>query len=163
MQERERDEARTRARREEIVRVRREGTLGDNVAYNLQNFAREYSSPNPLNYLGYLGEEFVMFLLGLYAGRRRIFENIRAHLPFIRKLLWWGLALGVVGIAIDEAVPFVVSDLPFPYFEKRVSNLFHLVSMPAFSFFYASAIVLLVQRETWKHRLAPLGQWAGCH
>jgi uncharacterized protein len=29
--------------------------------------------------------------------------------------------------------------------------------MPAFSLFYASAIVLLVQRETWKRLLAPLG------
>ncbi len=43
LQERERDEATTRTRREEIVRVRLEGTLGDNVAYNMQSFARMFS------------------------------------------------------------------------------------------------------------------------
>ena len=114
------------------------------------------SSQSPLDWFGY--DEYVMFLLGLYAGRRRIFENIRAHLPVIRKLLWWGLALGVVGMAIGLAVEQIVaSDPPFQYFVGRVGNLFYLVGLQAFSLFYASAIILLVQRETWKHRLAPLG------
>ncbi|MEE8606482.1 MAG: DUF418 domain-containing protein [Nitrospiraceae bacterium] len=158
LQERERNEATTITRREEIVRVRREGTLGDNVAYNLQTFANEYSSPNPLNYLGYVGDAFVMFLLGLYAGRRRIFENMHAHLPFIRKLLWWGLGLGLVGISVHLTLNLVLPDPPpLPYFAARVARLFRLVGAPAFSLFYASAIVLLVQRETWKRRLAPLG------
>jgi len=157
LQERERDEATTRTRREEIVRVRLEGTLGDNVAYNMQSFARAMSSESPLDWFGY--EEYVMFLLGLYAGRRRIFENIRAHLPVIRKLLWWGLALGVVGMAIGLAVEEMVApDPPFQYFAGRVGTLFYLVGLQAFSLFYASAIILLVQRETWKHRLAPLGE-----
>jgi len=156
LQEREQDEATTRTRREEIVRVRLEGTLGDNVAYNMQSFARAMSSQSPLDWFGY--DEYVMFLLGLYAGRRRIFENIRAHLPVIRKLLWWGLALGVFGMAIGLAVEEMVApDPPFQYFADRVGYLFYLVGLQAFSLFYASAIVLLVQRETWKHRLAPLG------
>ncbi len=158
LQERERDEATTRTEREELVRVRREGTLGDNVAYNLQTFAKDYSSPNPLNYLGYVGEEFVMFLLGLYAGRRRIFENMHAHLPFIRKLLWWGLGLGLVGISVHLTLTRVLPDpLPLPYFTHQVARLFRTVGAPAFSLFYASAIVLLVQREAWKRLLAPLG------
>jgi len=157
VEERERDEATTRTRREEIVRVRLEGTLGDNVAYNMQDFARLMSRESPLEWFGY--EEYVMFLLGLYAGRRRIFENIRAHLPVIRKLLWWGLALGVVGMAIGLAVfeEMVAFDPPFQYFTDRVGYLFYLVGLQASSLFYAAAIVLLVQRETWKHRLAPLG------
>jgi uncharacterized protein len=158
LQNRERNEARTRARREELVRVRREGTLGDNVAYNLQDFARDYSSPNPLNYLEDVVYTFAMFLLGLYAGRRRIFENISAHLPLIRKLLWWGLGLGLVGISVQLTLWRVVPDPPpLPYFAHRVAWLFLDVGWLAFSLFYASAIVLLVQRETWKRLLAPLG------
>ncbi len=160
LQERERFEAKERARREELVRVRREGTLGDNVAWNLQSFAWAY--PNPLELmwesLEYLGGEFVMFLLGLYAGRRRIFENMHAHLPFIRKLLWWGLGLGLVGISVHLTLTLVLPDPPpLPYFAHRVARLFRTVGAPAFSLFYASAIVLLVQRETWKRLLAPLG------
>ncbi len=158
LQDRERNEVRSRARREEVVRARREGTLRDNVAYNLQDFARENSSPNPLNYLEYVDLVFVMFLLGLYAGRRRIFENISSHLPLIRKILWWGLVLGLVGISVQLTLTRVVPDPPpLPYFAHRVAALFRTVGAPAFSLFYASAIVLLVQRETWKRLLAPLG------
>ncbi len=158
LQLRQRSEARTRAEWEELVRVRREGALGDNVAYNLQGLARKYSSPNPLDYLEYVDAIFVMFLLGLYAGRRRIFENMHAHLPFIRKLLWWGLGLGLVGISVHLTLTRVVPDPPpLPYFAHRVARLFRAVGLPAFSLFYASAIVLLVQRETWKRLLAPLG------
>jgi uncharacterized protein len=155
LQLRQRGEARTRAGWEELVRVRREGTLGDNVAYNLQSFTWQYSSP--LNYFDHV-HIFGMFLLGLYAGRRRIFENISAHLPFIRKLLWWGLGVGLVGISVHLIVTRVVPDPPpLPYFAARVAGLFRTVGAPAFSLFYASAIVLLVQRETWKRLLAPLG------
>jgi uncharacterized protein len=158
LQNRERNQAGIRARWEEHVRMRREGTLGDNVAYNLQDFAGEYSSLNPLNYLGLVGGPFVMFLLGLYAGRRRIFENISAHLPLIRKMLWWGLGLGLVGISVHLTLTRVVPDPPpLPYFAHRVARLFRTVGLPALSLFYASAIVLLVQRETWKRLLAPLG------
>jgi uncharacterized protein len=158
LQNRPRNQARTRARREELVRVRREGTLGDNVAYNLQDFAGEYSSPNPAHYLESVRGPFVMFLLGLYAGRRRIFENISAHLPFIRKVLWWGLGLGLVGISVHLILTRVVPyPPPLPYFAGRIDWLFHFGGKPAFSLFYASAIVLLVQRETWKRLLAPLG------
>jgi uncharacterized protein len=128
------------------------------VAYNLQGLARKYSSPNPLDYLEYVDGIFVMFLLGLYAGRRRIFENMHAHLPFIRKLLWWGLGVGLVGISVHLIVTRVLPDPPpLPYFAARVARLFRIVGLPAFSLFYASAIVLLVQRGTWKRLLAPLG------
>jgi uncharacterized protein len=155
LQLRQRSEARTRAEWEELVRLRREGTLADNVTYNLQSFTWQYSSPlNYLDHVNILG----MFLLGLYAGRRRIFENMHAHLPFIRKLLWWGLGLGLVGISAHLTLTRVLPDPPpLPYFAARVAGLFRAVGAPAFSLFYASAIVLLVQRGTWKRLLAPLG------
>src|SRR5207244_5765813 len=40
-----------------------------------------------------------VFLLGLYAGRRGIFRNVTAHLPFIRRVQRWGLMIGVAGNA----------------------------------------------------------------
>src|SRR5206468_5780433 len=40
-----------------------------------------------------------LFLLGLYAGRRRIFHDVAAHLPFIRRVQRWGLIIGVAGNA----------------------------------------------------------------
>jgi len=38
-----------------------------------------------------------IFLLGLYAGRRRIFHDIAAPRPFIERVQRWGLAIGIAG------------------------------------------------------------------
>ena len=45
---------------------------------------------------------FAMFLPGLYAGRRGIFQDIPGHLPLFKKTLWWGLALGAGSNLIYE-------------------------------------------------------------
>ena len=143
-------ESTMRARREELVQVRREGTLGDNVAYNLKDFA-----PGRLQLLNHLA--LVMFFLGLYAGRRKILENPSAHLPLIRKLLWWGLGLGLVGISVSLTLTRVLPDPPpLPYVAGRVAVLFQDVGAIAGSLFYASGIVLLLRRTAWERLLAPL-------
>ena len=38
-----------------------------------------------------------MMLLGLYAGKRHIFESIPEHLPMIRRVWLWSLVIGVDG------------------------------------------------------------------
>ncbi len=157
LEQRPLNRAKARVRWEEMVRVRREGTLADNVAYNLQSFTL-YTSSSPLNYLEDFVHPLAIFLLGIFVARRRIFENIHAHLPLIRSLLWWGLGLGVVGISVHLIVTRVLpSPVPLPYFTWRAAELFREFGVPAFSLFYACAIVLLLQRRTWKRLLAPLG------
>src|SRR5947207_2750772 len=44
-----------------------------------------------------------IFLLGFYAGRRRIVHDVSAHLPFIRRVQRWGLIIGVAGNAAFAA------------------------------------------------------------
>ena len=41
-----------------------------------------------------------MFLVGVWFGKRRIFNDLDAHRPFFRKLLAWGLIVGLAGNAI---------------------------------------------------------------
>ena len=102
-----------------------------------------------------------MFLLGLYAGRRRIFENIPAHLPLIRKVLWWGLGLGLVGNFVGYAYLYLIASTLFPdptvpSFTRVLVWLSFNIGKPALGLSYASAIILLVQRKAWKIRLGPL-------
>ena len=96
----------------------------------------------------------MIFLLGLYAGRRGIFHDISAHLPFIRRVRWWGLVIGVPGnVAFAIGGSFDVSPTSIM---QNVGTLCFLFAAPAMGFFYASSIILLTQDETWRQRLAPL-------
>jgi uncharacterized protein len=96
---------------------------------------------------------FVGFLLGLYAGRRRIVHDVSAHLGFIRRVQKWGLLIGVAGSAvfvIGESNPSATSVM------QNVGRMCLVFGAPAMSFFYASTIILLTRGEAWRRRLAPL-------
>jgi uncharacterized protein len=95
----------------------------------------------------------VGFLLGLYAGRRGIFHDVSAHLPFLRRVRRWGLMIGVAGSAV-----FVIgqSDSSATSVIQNVGRMCLVLAAPAMSFFYASTIILLTQDGAWRRRLAPL-------
>src|SRR5260221_10066932 len=86
-----------------------------------------------------------IFLLGLYVGRRRIFHDVSAHLPFIRRVQVWGVMIGVAGNAA-----FAVGGSFDPSPTSAMENMGRLclvLAAPAMSFFYASTIILLIQGE----------------
>ncbi len=96
-----------------------------------------------------------MMLLGLYAGKRRIFEEIPGNLPLVRKVWLWGLILGLIGNGI------------YVYFGQQSSrampSLTNLISLagqtfgaPALALFYMATLTLLAERALWRARLAPL-------
>jgi uncharacterized protein len=97
---------------------------------------------------------FTMFLLGLCAGRRRIFHDISAHRSFIRRVQKWGLIIGIAGNAAF-AVGGAFDPSPTSVMQN-VGRLCLVFAAPAMSFFYASTILLLAQGEAWRRRLAPL-------
>lgn len=103
----------------------------------------------------FLPHFFAMFLLGLYAGRRGVFESIPSHLPFIRRVMAWGLGIGIVGNLV-----FVIGgeylELSESFLGGLVSSTAYTVGAPALSAFYMSAITLLVQKDAWRQRLSPL-------
>ena len=124
------------------------GSYADMVALRASELPRDVSPDTD--------DAFVLaiFLLGLYAGRRRILHDASAHLPFIRRVQQWGLLIGVAGNAafalggaFDPAPTSVM---------QNVGRMCLVVDAPAMMLFYAATIVLLVQRETWRRRLAPL-------
>jgi uncharacterized protein len=105
----------------------------------------------PISWLQILG----LFLIGLYAGRREFFQKLQTYLPFIRKALWWALALGVVGM-LFRAGAFKLPELLGPYLSGLGEEGLETIGNLGLSFFYASAFILLAQRHAWKSRLAPL-------
>ena len=98
---------------------------------------------------------FAMMMLGLYAGKRRIFEELPAHLPLIRKLWVWGLVIGVIGNFLYVYFGEQASrTMPSP--QLLVSVTGQTFGAPALAIFYMTSLTLLAQRSDWQRRLAPL-------
>ncbi|MCP3141939.1 DUF418 domain-containing protein [Pyxidicoccus xibeiensis] len=111
---------------------------------------------------------FGRFLLGLLAGRRRIFHDVPQHLRLFRRLLGWGLVAGVIGSGSGLVVQqlmlkkvFTPETLPtwVPFVTAPLRHLGEL----GFAAVYVAGLTLLFQRATWQRvlgLLAPVGRMA---
>lgn len=134
---------------EQAIQAYAHGTLAEIMAQHRVNFNFM------LSYTPFVMPNiFAMFLLGLSAGKRGIFKDIPAHLPLIRRLQKLGLGVGLTGevlLAIHLKFPALLGSTlgalcdPIAFF-----------SMPLLGIGYMATIVLLLQKETWRARLAPL-------
>lgn len=96
-----------------------------------------------------------MFLLGLYFGRRRLFENVEANRVFFRRLLVWGLVIGVTGNFIFAMLIQSLSRVrPTPLL--WLATTCQTLGAPMLMLAYVSALTLLNHRPEWQKRLAPL-------
>ena len=146
-------EAASRAWDSQFERTRRQGDYFAGMKLRAEWLTVNYSSFR--FYLHQLEFPFALFLVGLYAGRRQIFENLSANLPLVRRVMWGGLGFGLVG----QAIWFVSEKLPnpaWPYFTRHVGSLLEPFADAALSFCYAAAVVLLAQHTGWRKFLAPL-------
>jgi len=100
---------------------------------------------------------FGMFLLGLWAGRRGILQDIPAHLGFIRKIAVWAAIVGVASSLFAIAMRW--------YHDEELISLCwsglaafagDSIRIPSLCVASAAAIVLLVQSDDWRRRLNPL-------
>ncbi len=137
------------------------GSYLDVIQANWTNFIHYISFKNPYTYLLALPETFGWFLLGLWVGRKRIFHDVETHRPLLRKLLWWGLGIGLVAGALPLLPRFGLFSSPAWWGSFYVMMLGP--NVVGLAIFYASGFALLYQRPTWKKRLdifAPVGRMA---
>jgi uncharacterized protein len=110
---------------------------------------------------------FGRMLLGLWAGRRRLFHDAPQHLPFFRRLFWWSLALGVLSSGSNVLVGQlfsrkIIAPGPHPWLEFFGRPIYHLAELTVAAT-YVAAITLLFQRDAWRRLLlvfAPVGRMA---
>ena len=105
------------------------------------------------------------FLLGFYAGRRRLLHNVVAHLKFFKRLFWLSLPIGLVSSGLFVAgTEMVRAEIISPTSIWRVLLVIPTeVSSLALCLFYVATLTLLYQRSAWQRRLsvlAPLGRMA---
>lgn len=161
-----RADAEQNAARTAFQRERREAEQGGyhrRVAFQAKGFYRGYISSiyrslsgwfinPPLYFVGWLSQ-LGLFLVGLYVGRHRILQDIPGHLPLFRRVLIWGLALGLAVNAVRYLVP---DPLNRPYATRHLVRMLGVFGDPALAFAYGSVLVLLAQRRVWQKLFPPL-------
>jgi uncharacterized protein len=103
-----------------------------------------------------------MFLLGYLAARKNIIGNYREHLPFFRKSLRWGAAIGIPFSALFAISYFYAKPQQLDIFQA-LSTLSIAVGGFFLSLFYISAVILLFSKEkitTLSKMLSPVGRMA---
>ena len=60
----------------------------------------DYSSLGLISFWAMGFNVLALFLIGVYFGKRQVFQDLAAHRPLFRKLLIWGLLIGVPGNAL---------------------------------------------------------------
>jgi uncharacterized protein len=142
-----------------VKNVPRSSYLQIITGYNLNMIAGRYGS---LILEMRLPKLLAMFLLGSYAYRRGFFQNLASHRPFIRRVLVYGLVLGVVGnIAFAS---FAGAEAVFPPSPAGIVGVIsYAFGVPALALGLIALVATLWQKTLWRRLLAwlaPVGRMA---
>lgn len=111
-------------------------------------------------FLFYFGNIFSMFLLGLWVGKKRIFQEVNRSLPLLQKVLVGGLILGVPGNALNLWLTIHPGEMPAAWlpqgYHQMLQHTAYTLGAPALMLFYVSGIILLLKTEYWHNLLSPL-------
>jgi uncharacterized protein len=103
-----------------------------------------------------------MFLLGVYFGKREIFKHLEDNRELFRKLLFWGLLLGLAGNALYATLIMSADRIEMTP-SLLLATLGQGIGAPLLMLAYVSAFCLLALSPAWAGRikiLAPVGQMA---
>lgn len=103
-----------------------------------------------------------LFLIGVYFGKRQIFHDLAAHRPLFRKLLIWGLLIGIPGNALYATLIMNLSRFE-PSWALVPAVVAQGIGAPLLTLAYLSALALLASAPAPGRRLkvlAPVGQMA---
>jgi uncharacterized protein len=95
-----------------------------------------------------------MFLLGLFVGRSRILENVREHLPFIRRVFYWGMGFGIFAAIVEWVLGYHFGYEVFRESTAAVGiqffgDILFAYGTSALSLAYAAGIILLARHAAW--------------
>jgi len=98
---------------------------------------------------------FPLFLLGLYTGKRAIFQNIEANLTLIKQTWKWGFVIGLTLSIVKYMCKNLMAGDPNSFY----SVFYHgarLLGNIGLCLFFMASIVLLHQNRKWQLKFKPL-------
>lgn len=96
-----------------------------------------------------------LFLVGMYFGKRQVFQQLEAHLPMFRRGVRIGLGVGLpASFALTWLARAGGGDFTSPLFGLWAT--LGLIVGPVLAFGYLSGLVLLTRRDSWRRWFAPL-------
>ncbi len=142
-----------------VKKVQQSNYLQILTGYNLNYIVGRYAS---LIFEMRLPKILAMFLLGFYAYRRGFFQDLSSHQPFIRRVLKYGLVLGLVGNVAFAAL--AGQEAVFPPSPAGIAGVVaYAFGVPALTLFYIALVATLWQKAVWRRLLAyiaPVGRMA---
>ncbi len=114
----------------------------------------------------YTGRPFkvvAMFLLGMVIGRRRMWEQLEMHVPLLKRVLAWGLLVGLPAnllLAVNSASP---GDGGSSGLIGLGDTVLYTLGVAPLALAYVAGFLLLWQRPAWQRvlrALAPTGRMA---
>jgi uncharacterized protein len=103
-----------------------------------------------------------MFLLGFYAYRLGVFQDLSANKVLIRRVLIWGMSLGIIGNLVFAVLAGHETVIP-PTLAGIGGVITYAFGVPALALGIAALVATLWQKESWKNVLtffAPVGRMA---
>jgi uncharacterized protein len=153
------DAAQTEMWNEGIKKVQQSSYLQIITDYNLRYIVGRYAG---LILDMRLPKLLAMFLLGFYAYRRGFFQHLSSHKPFIRRVLVYGLVLGLVGNVAFAAL--AGKEAVFPPSPAGIAGVIsYAFGVPALALFFIALVATLWQKAVWRQLfafLAPVGRMA---
>jgi uncharacterized protein len=110
----------------------------------------------------YLPSFLGLFLLGLYAGKKRLFQDVEGQRVFFRRVLFWGLVIGMP-LNLFHTLCVASADLANLHFLWLLSYGLLGIGGPALALAYAAGLTLLLQNErvrSWCQVLGLTGKMA---
>ena len=144
---------------EVVGKVQQSGYLQIITDFNLQYIVGRYAG---LIFEMRLPKILAMFLLGFYAYRRGFFQDLTGHQAFIRRVLIYGLVLGLAGNSAFAALAGKEAVLP-PTKAGIAGVIAYAFGVPALALFFIASVITLWQKAVWKRLfayLAPVGRMA---
>ena len=97
-----------------------------------------------------------LFLLGVYAAKKRLFQDIDANGPLLRKAWLWGLIVGISFVFLQFTGKYNL--LGISYMSSQVHYMIGtFIGGTALCFFYIATLTFLLQKPNWFKILSPLG------